>query len=148
MALRLDKKKTDWAARWLKARILLGMALAAVREPREGLAAERYEMYKRASSAIDEAIHIAPNVPEVRKTGALIYYGRELYFKSYKEVRKVYNLGYTMNEGFLKKLEAALKKEAYEIGVPPPEMPRPEADAKGPDEKSPALLVPYRDGTP
>jgi tetratricopeptide (TPR) repeat protein len=147
VALRLDKEKTDWAARWLKARILLGMALAEVRAPREGLAAERHEMYKRASSAIDEAIHIAPNVPEVRKTAALVYYGRELYFRALKHVRKVYDLGYTMDEGFLKKLEKALRKEAYEIGATPPEMPKPKADAKGARERSPALLVPYRDGT-
>ena len=147
VALRLDRKKTDWAARWLKARILLRMALAEVPVPREGLAAERYEMYKRASEAVREAIHIAPNVPEVRKTAALVYYGRELYFKSYKQVRRAYDLGYTMNEHFLKKLEAALKKEAYAIGLTPPEMPRPKADAKRPDEKSPALWVPYRDGT-
>ena len=147
VALKLDVEKDDWAARWLKARILLAMVLAEVRVPKEGLAAERHEMYKRAAKAIDEAIHIAPNVAEVRKTAALVYYGRELYFRALKHVRKVYDLGYTMDEGFLKKLEKALRKEAYEIGATPPEMPKPKGDARKPEERSPALRVPYRDGT-
>ena len=147
VALRFGREKTDWAARWLKAKILLRMALAEVAVAREGLAAERYEIYKRASEAVARAIHIAPNVPEVRKTAALVYYGRELYFKSYKQVVRVYDLGYTMDRDFLKKLEKALRREAYEIGAEPPRMPSPKPDAKGPDERSPALLVPYRDGT-
>ena len=140
VALRLDARRQDWAARWLKARILFDMARAEVR------AGVRYEMYKRAGETVAEAIHIAPNVPEVRKSAALIYYGRELYFKAYKEVVRVYDLGYTMDQDFLKKLEAALKKEAYEAGATPPEMPKAKADARGPGEKSPALLVPYTDG--
>ena len=163
VALRLDRDGSDWAARWLKARILLGMAMPErtvtgrfrdMRPERETIgaaghmsAADRYEVYKRAERAIAQAVHIAPNVPEVRKTAALVYYGRELYFKSFKEVRKVYDLGYTMDEDFLKKLEKALKKEAYAIGATPPEMPTPTAGAKKPGEKSPALLVPYKDGT-
>jgi tetratricopeptide (TPR) repeat protein len=162
VALRLDRDGTDWAARWLKARILLGMAMPerTVTGPYKDMgperdtigaaghmsAADRYEIYKRAERAIAEAVHIAPNVPEVRKTAALVYYGRELYFKSFKEIRKVYDLGYTMDDDFLKKLEEALKKEAYAIGATPPEMPTPQAGAKKPDEKSPALMVPYRDG--
>lgn len=52
-----------------------------------------------------------------------------------------------MDKGFVKKLEKALHKEAYEIGATPPEMPKPKTDAKKPEETSPALRVPYRDGT-
>jgi tetratricopeptide (TPR) repeat protein len=136
-ALALDDKGVNWAARWLKARILHHMALAELN------AADRVEIYKRAAEAIEEAKRLAPDAPEVRKTAALIAYGRELYYQSYKELMRLDELGYTMDPGFVGRLEQALRRRAYRMGIEPPPMPEPSSDKSPVRGVPPSLRGPY-----
>lgn len=141
-AMKLDRKGTDWASRWLAAKILFFMAMS---EPR---ATERDAMYKRAGELITEAIRIAeasasaPEIAELHKTAALIWYGNELYYRAYKSLTKVYELGYEMDPDFVSKLGEALRRWAASTGLEAPQMPK---AANGAKEKSPppALRLPY-----
>jgi len=144
-AIKIDKRSKDWAARWLKARILFRMAMG---EPRP---AERAMIYQRAWEAVSSAIGIVeltrrgPEIAQVRKTAALVAYGRELYYRAYKEVKRVYDLGYQMDRGFMSRLEEALRREAYKSGADMPVMPT----SKGGDASNlppPALRLPYGEG--
>jgi len=143
-ALKLDREKKDWAARWLAARILFFMAMS------ESRGAEREAMYRRAGELITEAARIAeasataPEVAEVHKTAALIWYGSELYYQSYKSLKRVYELGYEMDPDFTSKLGEALRRWAASAGVEAPEMPK--SSAEGDSKKGgppPALRLPY-----
>jgi tetratricopeptide (TPR) repeat protein len=141
-AVRIDTSSKDWAARWLRARILLNMAVAA-NDP-----GEREAIYKESWDSITEAIGIVEltrsmsETAQVRKTAALIAYGRELYYRAYKEMMRVHELGYTMDKDFMAKLEQALKREAYATGAEPPKMPE-FRDVAEDDLPPPALRMPY-----
>ncbi len=142
-AIKLDRTGKDWASRWLKARVLHHMAIA---EPE---AAKRIDLYRSAGEAIEEAVktisratRISTEEAEVRKTAALIAYGRELYYKAYKQLVRVHGLGYEMDSDFVKRLEEALRREAHNAGIAPPKMPKRSGkpEPKGPP---PALRLPY-----
>ena len=83
-----------------------------------------------------------PAQSKVRKTAALVAYGRELYYRAYKEMMRVHALGYEMDEDFTKRLASALRREAYKAGVEPPEMPKRSKNAQ-PKGTPPALRLPY-----
>ena len=142
-AIKLDRKGQDWASRWLKARVLHHMA---VTEPES---AKRIDLYRSAGEAVEEATkaivratRTSTEEAEVRKTAALIAYGRELYYASYKELVRVHQLGYEMDANFVARLDAALRREAHNAGVEPPKMPERSGkpEPKGPP---PALRLPY-----
>jgi tetratricopeptide (TPR) repeat protein len=139
-AVKLDPEKKEWAPRWLKARILLGMAVSAAR------ADERRDIYAEAARAIEEALEIAPEMAQVRKTAALVYYGQELYYRCYRQVKRLYELGYEMDPGFMGKLKEALAREAYKAGTEPPPMPKPERGREGTEGPPPALRMPFGGG--
>lgn len=133
-ALAMDRQKRDWVARWVNARILFLIALA------EPSLAVRSRIYRKASQMIEEAVRLAPRAAQVHKTAALIFYGQERYYSAYQEVKKVYDLGYEMDRGFLAKLEHVLRKEALKRGITPPEMPKPKSEeGEGKDRVPPAL---------
>jgi len=142
-AIKLDRKNKDWTSRWLKARVLHHMA---VTEPES---VKRADLYRSAGNAIDEAKKIVVRATrtreeeaEVRKTAALIAYGRELYYAAYKELVRVDELGYDMDSDFATRLEQALRREAYSAGVEPPKMPE-RSGKETPKGTPPALRLPY-----
>jgi len=142
-AVTLDRRKKDWAARWLKARVFHHMAVT------ELTSAKRIDLYRNAGEAIKEAVAIIIRTPriaaeeaEVRKTAALIAYGRELYYAAYKELVRVDELGFEMDADFARRLEELLAREAHSAGVTPPKMPK--RSGKVPSkEPPPALRLPY-----
>lgn len=142
-AITLDREKKDWAAHWLKGRVLHHMAVT------EPASAKRLDLYRSAGEAIKAAIKINIRTPrtvaeeaEVRKTAALIAYGRELFYAAYKELVRVHELGFEMNEDFVSRLEEELASEAHSAGVAPPKMPK--RSGKTPrKETPPALRLPY-----
>jgi tetratricopeptide (TPR) repeat protein len=144
-AIKVDPKLTDWGSRWLKARILFHKAMA------EPAADQRAQVYEHAWNAISEAIGIVEltrgetQIAQVRKTAALIAYGRETYYRAYKEVARVYELGFEMDPDFVSRLDEALKREAYKSGAEAPQMPKGQGPAKD-SEPPPALRTPYGDG--
>ena len=107
------------------------------------------DLYRSAGEAIKEAVEIIVRMPrvaaeeaEVRKTSALIAYGRELYYAAYKDLVRVDELGYEMDADFVKRLEQALTREAHNAGVTPPKMPT--RSGKTPTRATPpALRLPY-----
>ena len=142
-AITLDRRKKDWPARWLKGRVLHHMAVT------ELASTKRIDLYRSAGEAIKEAVEIIVRMPrvaaeeaEVRKTSALIAYGRELYYAAYKDLVRVDELGYEMDADFVKRLEQALTREAHNAGVTPPKMPT--RSGKTPTRATPpALRLPY-----
>ncbi|MHC5053330.1 MAG: tetratricopeptide repeat protein [Planctomycetota bacterium] len=142
-AVKLDRRKQDWASRWLKARVLHHMAVAELE------AAKRIDLYRSAGEAIQEATkiisratRISTEEAEVRKTAALIAYGRELYYAAYKEVVRVHQLGYEMDADFVTRLDEALRRVAHNAGVEPPKMPERSGKSE-PKGQPPALRLPY-----
>jgi tetratricopeptide (TPR) repeat protein len=143
VAIKLDGRKKDWASRWLKGRILHHMAITELES------AKRIDLYRSAGEAINMAKQIiirasrtAAEEAQVRKSAALIAYGRELYYGAYKDLIRVHELGFEMNADFVARLEEALTLEAHETGVKPPEMPTRSGKVK-PKETPPALRRPY-----
>lgn len=142
-AITLDRRSKDWASRWLKARVLHHMAGV---EPRS---AKRIDFYRTAGEAIAEArmiisrtSRIAAEEAEVRKTAALIAYGRELYYAAYKDLLRVHELGYEMDAGFVTRLEESLTRQAHSAGIEPPKMPKRLGESL-PKGTPPALRLPY-----
>ncbi len=139
-AIGLDRRRKDWASRWLKAKVLHFMA---VREPGTS---KKIDLYRRADEAADEAKRFAPDSPEVRNTAALIAYGRGLVYKAYKEVMEVDRLGYEIDPDFLKRLWPGVRRWYLEQNMDPP--PMPESAAKKPVKgTAPALRMPYGPGS-
>jgi Tfp pilus assembly protein PilF len=130
-----ERAKT-WEAHELHARILLRKARLALDSR------DRAEMYSRAEAAIERAMAHSPEVPEIRKTAALIAYGRGLYYKALQEVRIVHRLGWHMDGAFLDRLEEKLGQEAAALGHAAPEVPRPEGARGGTPAPPPSLRPP------
>lgn len=142
-AIKLDRRTRDWASRWLKARVLHHMAVAELQS------AKRIDLYRSAGEAIEEGKKIilrtartTTEEAEVRKTAALIAYGRELYYAAYKELVRVHQLGYEMDADFVARLDEALRREAHNAGVEPPKMPE-RSGKPEPKGTPPALRLPY-----
>jgi len=141
-AIRLDRENEMWEPRWLRARVLLRKAMFQTNS------VVRHELYKAAQEAVDGALTINPTLPDVRRTAALIAYGRELYWQCFQEVKLLYDLGYYMPNSFLDKLEAELKRAALEAGKDPPELPRPPGERAGGGTRPPALRPLHEENAP
>ena len=105
------RKKTNWAARHALARVYF-----------------KKDMSEKAIETMEAAVRIMPNAPELRITLAIIYYGAEMYYGTWKQLVIIKRLGARPNDDFIQKVKEKLKETGKTKYIDLHEMDFPEDD--------------------
>ena len=92
-AIRRDRKKTNWAARHVLARVYF-----------------KQNKLDEAIQTMKVAIEISPDRPELRATYAVVFYGAEMYYSAWKQLVVVKKLGARPSPPFVEKVKERLKE--------------------------------------
>lgn len=108
--VKLDLRRTNWAAHWGLSKILFRRAHATSSE----------DLYDEAAGEIQKAVAIArragelKDIPQLHRDAALIYYGLGRYYQAYKETIELEKAGYTWgDEDFLRKIDDKLAEMGH-----------------------------------